>query len=1010
MKSTMIKTALREIRESLGRYMAILAIVALGVGFFVGLTVTKPVMVEAGEEYLEENKLYDLRLISTIGFGEEEVEKVNALDGVEVAEGEIYTDFLAMDESGEESVLRAHSMLWKQNQAVVTAGRKPVAANECMVDSLAYGKDAIGSTIKVSENDDEDTADLLAYTEYTIVGLCNSSYYINYERGTTSLGNGRLKGFIYIPEAGFNADYYTDIYVRLDERYPLYSEEYDAAIDEALNWAEPYCEQLAQERYETMKEDAEWQIEDGQRELDEKTADAQQQLEDGRQELLDAEEEIADAEAEIADGWSQIADGKAEIEENRADLDSTLTELEDGMTQIEDGLAELDDRKTEASDLEGDEKEQVEGGLNLAEAQVMGKKAQAEAGLAQANMGEKQLQAAQEELARQEENLRKAEEDLVDAKAEVADGWEEYEENKRLLEEETADAEAELADARQELADLEKPDTYVLTRDENIGYACYESDSSIIEGIAGVFPVFFFLVAALVCMTTMARMVEEQRTQIGVLKALGYGKGSIVGKYLFYSGSAALIGCITGFLVGSYVFPQVIWTAYGIMYRLGDIEVMLDWRLALISLVVSLLCSMGTTAATCRYELTEMAAQLMRPKAPKAGKRIVLEKIPFLWNRMSFLVKVSMRNIFRYKQRFFMMVFGIGGCTALLVTGFGVKDSISSIIDSQYGEIQINDLNVVFSEPYYEMDSSEFEAVMETYAQEYMIAFEESIDLYYGEETRSVNLVIPEKPEEIGAYLNLHTPDGEAIAYPGTGEAVLTKKLAEKSGVSVGDEVSLRDEDGNSLTVRVSGISENFIYNYVYLSPETWTAQIGQEPEYRSAYLNVQEGQDVYEVSAAVMNCKGVSSVTAYEDMRVRFGSMMESLNYVVLLIIICAGSLAFIVLYNLTNINITERLREIATIKVLGFYRNETASYVFRENLMLTGVGTLVGLVMGKYLHEFVMYKVDIDMIAFDVHIAPLSILYSILLTFVFAAVVCWVMNRKLDAINMAESMKSIE
>lgn len=1010
MKSTMIKTALREIRESLGRYMAILAIVALGVGFFVGLTVTKPVMVEAGEEYLEENKLYDLRLISTIGFGEEEVEKVNALDGVEVAEGEIYTDFLAVDESGEESVLRAHSMLWKQNQAVVTAGRKPVAANECMVDSLAYGKDAIGSTIKVSENNDEDTADLLAYTEYTIVGLCNSSYYINYERGTTSLGSGRLKGFIYIPEAGFNADYYTDIYVRLDERYPLYSEEYDAAIDEALNWAEPYCEQLAQERYETMKEDAEWQIEDGQRELDEKTADAQQQLEDGRQELLDAEEEIADAEAEIADGWSKIADGKAEIEENRADLDSTLTELEDGMTQIEDGLAELDDRKTEASDLEGDEKEQVEGGLNLAEAQVMGKKAQAEAGLAQANMGEKQLQAAQEELARQEENLRKAEEDLVDAKAEVADGWEEYEENKRLLEEETADAEAELADARQELADLEKPDTYVLTRDENIGYACYESDSSIIEGIAGVFPVFFFLVAALVCMTTMARMVEEQRTQIGVLKALGYGKGSIVGKYLFYSGSAALIGCITGFLVGSYVFPQVIWTAYGIMYRLGDIEVMLDWRLALISLVVSLLCSMGTTAATCRYELTEMAAQLMRPKAPKAGKRIVLEKIPFLWNRMSFLVKVSMRNIFRYKQRFFMMVFGIGGCTALLVTGFGIKDSISSIIDSQYGEIQINDLNVVFSEPYYEMDSSEFEAAMETYAQEYTIAFEESTDLYYGEETRSVNLVIPEKPEEIGAYLNLHTPDGEAIAYPGTGEAVLTKKLAEKSGVSVGDEVSLRDEDGNSLTVRVSGISENFIYNYVYLSPETWTAQIGQEPEYRSAYLNVQEGQDVYEVSAAVMNCKGVSSVTAYEDMRVRFGSMMESLNYVVLLIIICAGSLAFIVLYNLTNINITERLREIATIKVLGFYRNETASYVFRENLMLTGVGTLVGLVMGKYLHEFVMYKVDIDMIAFDVHIAPLSILYSILLTFVFAAVVCWVMNRKLDAINMAESMKSIE
>lgn len=1011
MKSTIMKTTLREIRESLGRYVAILAIVALGVGLYVGLTVTTPDMLAAGENYLEENKLYDLRLVSTIGYDDEAVETLNEQDGVQIAEGEIYTDFLAVEENGEESVLRAHSMLWKLNQTVVTAGRKPTAGNECMVDAQAYGKDALGTTIRVSENNDEDTADMFRYTEYTIVGLCNSSYYVNYERGTTSLGSGRLKGFVYIPKDGFNTDYYTDIYVFLEDRYELYSQEYDDAVDAAVDWVEPLAEDLAQERYLTLKEDAQWQIEDGERQLAENRAEAESEFADARQELEDAEQEIADGQQEIDNGWAEIADARQEIEDNRATLAESRQELEDGQTELADGESELADQRTAAADLDDeDERENMEAGLDLAEAQLRGNEAQLEAGLGLANMGQAQLEAGEEQIARNEERLREAEADLADAREELDDGWAEYEENLQSFEEQMAEAEADLEDARQELADLKEPDTYVLTRDENIGYACYESDSSIVKGIAGVFPVFFFLVAALVCMTTMARMVEEQRTQIGVLKALGYGKGRIMGKYLFYSGSAALIGCLIGFFVGSWLFPTVIWFAYGIMYQMGDFVILLDWRLAAVSLAVAILCSMGTTWATCRYELSDVAAQLMRPKAPKSGKRIFLEKIPFLWNHMSFLVKVSARNIFRYKQRFFMMVFGIGGCTALLLTGFGVKDSISGIIDNQYGEIQINDLNVTFSDAYAQEDRTEYEEVMGQIAEGYTISYEESADLLHEDETESVTLVVPQKPEEMGAYLDLHTESGESIPWPGEGETVLTAKLAEKSGLSVGDEAVLEDEDGNSLTVTVSGISENYIYNYAYLSPKTWTAQTGEEPEYQTSYVNMKEGQDIHEASAAIMNCDGIASVTAYEDMRTRFGSMMESMDYVVLVIIVCAGALAFIVLYNLTNINITERLREIATIKVLGFYRNETASYVFRENLILTGLGILAGLVMGKYLHSFVMSQIDIDMITFDVHIAPMSILYSIILTFVFAVFVCGVMNRKLDAINMAESMKSIE
>lgn len=357
-----------------------------------------------------------------------------------------------------------------------------------------------------------------------------------------------------------------------------------------------------------------------------------------------------------------------------------------------------------------------------------------------------------------------------------------------------------------------------------------------------------------------------------------------------------------------------------------------------------------------------------------------------------------------------MMVFGIGGCTALLLTGFGIKDSIKSITYNQFDEIQINDMSVVFNDPWDEMDNSDFEEIMADNAERYTLVFEESTDLTKDDKSKSLTLVIPEKAEDISSFLNLHTTRDVPIAFPGKGEVVLTEKLADKCGAGIGDMVTLQDDDMNTLELKVSGISENYVYNYAYISPETWTEQIGSAPEYKSAYINVKEEKDVHSVSAAVMNCDGVASVTVNADMKVRFSSMMKSLDYVVLLIIGCAGSLAFIVLYNLTNINITERLREIATIKVLGFYRRETASYVFRENLVLTGIGAGVGLIMGRYLHQFVMYNIDIDMIAFDVHIAPLSVLYSIVLTFVFAGIVDWAMNKKLDGINMAESMKSVE
>ena len=518
------------------------------------------------------------------------------------------------------------------------------------------------------------------------------------------------------------------------------------------------------------------------------------------------------------------------------------------------------------------------------------------------------------------------------------------------------------------------------------------------------------MVAALICMTTMNRMVEEQRTQIGILKALGYGNAAIMGKFLFYAGSAAALGAVIGFAGGTWLFPKVIWIGYGIMYSMGEIEYYFDIWVAVLSLAAALLCSMGAAYFSCRYELYSVPANLIRPKAPKSGKRIFLERVSFIWSRMKFLHKVSVRNLFRYKKRFFMMILGISGCTALLVTGWGIKDSVTNIADMQYDEIQIFDIGITFSEGIRGEDIDAMEEQLSGKLEQTACHYEESVDLDFGGRTKSVYLMVPEDVEEIDTFLNLHTQSGEPIPYPAEGGAVLTAKMAENMGIRVGDKVTLRDSDMNAFTVTISALCENFVYNYIYINKETYVEQLGLAPEYKNAYAIVAEGVDIHEAAAAISDRDNVLAVSVTQDMRDRIGSMMESMNYIVALIIVCAGSLAFIVLYNLTNINITERIREIATIKVLGFYAKETADYVFRENLVLTGLGAIVGLGLGKWLHWFVMYNINIDMVSFKTLIEPVSYLWSFVLTFVFAMFVNCLMFFKLEKINMAESLKSIE
>lgn len=1066
MKSMMKRNTFREIKKSFGRYFAILAIIALGVAFFSGLKITQSVMVHSADVYLKDLQFYDYRLVSTLGFTEENVEALAEKEDVRAAEGAISAEVLYKDAGENERVIKMHSITEKVNKLKLIAGEMPQSADECVVDSALFSEDAIGSKLVLSENNTTDDLDKFAYKEYTITGLVQSPCYIQFERGNTSIGNGRISGFAYILKDGFAVDYDTEIYIKFDEDYDIYSDEYDSYMDaKEADW-EAYTKEQADIRYEKIVKDAQDELDEKKEELEEKRAEAEAELESAKQQLTDGETEISDGKNQIASAKTELSAKASELQSGKDALSSKAAELESASQQIsgqesalaakkaeyEQGLNAYLAAKQQVTDqrnsLEAAKAQltentpgyeemlaQIEAGLTEvagAEAELNAKNAELEAAAGQLSSAESQLAAAKQQiedgknalaaaeaeltdgekqLAAAKEQIEEKEDQLEAAETELADGLLQYQENQSEFDEQMQDADDQIADAQSKIDEIEKPETYVLDRNTNVGYVCLKNDSGVVKGIANVFPVFFFLVAALICMTTMNRMVEEQRTQIGVLKALGFSEGKIMGKYLFYSGSAAISGTLIGYVLGIHFFPLVIITAYGIVYKMGGIYYVSDPPLALVSLTVAVLCSVGTTWLSCHKELKEVAADLMRPKAPKAGKRVFLEHVPFIWKRLKFLQKVSVRNIVRYKKRFFMMVIGISGCTALLVMGFGVRDSVVAVADQQYEEIQLYDIGVTLKDGKMpgEADLKSLDSVLEKENAAGMYAMEKTIDLVTDKGTKSIHMVAVENPDEVGDFISLHTKKQEPIAYPKEGEAVLSKKVAETYAVKKGDTILLRDSDNNEMHLKVTGICENHIYNYVYIAPESYEKQIG-DVVFKNVYVRLPDASDIHEVSAALMKADGVTAVTVNSDMLSRISQMMSCMNYIVIIIIICAGALAFIVLYNLNNINITERVREIATIKVLGFYPKETASYVFRENMVLTAIGCGLGLILGKWFHRFVMGEIQIDMVSFNVQINAVSYLFSVLLTMGFAWIVNCMMTGKLERINMAESLKSID
>ncbi len=1046
------KLLFREIRKSLGRFLAIMAIIALGVGFFTGLKVANKAMVLTGQEYFEETHFHHFQLLSTLGLTDKDVQSVAALDGVAAAEGMFSADVL-VDNEGTDRVMTAYTLPQQVDLPQLIAGRMPQAADECVVDVSAYGEEALGNQLRISSANTEDDAAPFLHDSYTIVGLVVSPLYVNYERGATALGSGTVAGFFYVLPSGIDSDIYTAISLTLDQQADLYSPAYEALEEKYEPQITELLTQLAQQRYDELVSDAEEQLAearqslaDGQSQLDE----ANEQLSAGEQELTQGEREYAAQKQTLADGQSTYAAGQKELsarekelsaakqslEEGEATLSQKEQELAQARQALDEGQAALQAAQEELNrqlalvppqspeyeallqaqaelDAQQEQLKQQELAYAQGQAELEGAKTQLAEQRTQYDAAVSALAAGQKQLQQSAATLAKGEKALAQARQTLDEGWAELEENRQTLaqkQQELEEGQAEVDEGAKALAEIQAPTTYVLSRSENIGYACFESDTGIVEGIAVVFPLFFLLVAVLVCTTTMTRMVDEQRTQIGTLKALGYGDGAVMQLYLWYVLLASLTGCGIGFLLGSWGFPKVIWFTYDMMYDFyRPIRLVLDAGLAAASILMYLACALLATWGACKTSLREPAAQLIRPKAPQPGKRIFLEHIPFLWRRMKFLHKVSARNVFRYHRRLIMMVLGIGGCMALLITGFGLGDSIQNVVSDQFDTISRYDFSVNFSQAMEEgQDREDFLAGFSGQITQAAFIHQSAVDVTAGNTTKNVYLIVP--GENIKQMCTLQTKDGQTVPLPGPGQAVINTGLADALGVKVGDTFTVYDADHRPMSVQISGCFVNYIYNYVFVDAQTCQQAWGQAPACKTAWLQAGQDTDVFAVAAALRSYDGVASVVATQEFRDRVGSIMENLNVIVFVVVLCAGALAFIVLFNLTNINVNERVREIATLKVLGFYPRETSSYVFRENLVLTAIGAIFGIPLGILLHRYVMAQIKIDMICFPVRICWQSYLYALALCFLFALVVELFMSRRLRKIPMAESLKGAE
>lgn len=1146
MASAFNKEIGRSIRQTMGRFVAIAVIAALGAGFYAGLRMSAPDMKIAADQNFDGTNLMDIRVMSTLGLSDAEIDELRSVEGVEAVMPAYETDAVA-EIDGSQYVVRIHSLDVDAarasdvsdgetarsddpdyiNRLVLTEGDWPDEPGECVLgeDVVMDTEVAVGDTVVLTEGTG-DLADTLNVAEFTVTGFARCSYYASPTNlGTTSLGSGVVDQFAYVPVETFSDDMpYTEAFLTVEgaRDEAASSAAYDETVARVAERLEAMEGDFNAARLDDIKGSAQHELDGERADYEARKADAEAQLVDAKAQLDDAKAQLDAAQATISQSERQIADGQAEydagvseLSEQRAAAEAQLaaaqTQLDEGRAQYEDAMAlrdelqaQLDQAQAGLAAIDG----QVPGGdIDAALAQAQSGLAQAKAALAQleqmgasdpesplhAAYGEclaavaeaeegiaqleelatkraqlvaiipqleggiaqideqtaglsdayfddaqaeldaqwasatQQLAAAQSQLDAAAAQLRSGRNQLAQGRAEYQDGVAEYEsglaEYERSYEDaqrQFAEAEEQLADAQRQIDDIEDPRFYVLDRSKLIGAESFESDANRIDQIAQVFPFIFFLVAALVSLTTMTRMVEEERVLIGTHKALGYGKARITSKYLIYALAASGTGSLIGIAALTQFLPYFIMNAYSIVYAVPQRPTPIDPGLAVLSAGLSIGITLIATWAAAGSTLRESPAALMQPRAPKAGKRILLERIPVIWRRFSFSWKVTARNIFRYKQRFFMAVIGIAGCTALLLTGLGLQNAINDIIDKQFYQlyrysmvVRVDDEVTAAREAVDDVLDGDASAVesCEWLHTVNVLAVEE------GAKDQRLELVVPEDPAKSGDYVLMRERIGHAPFSLSDDGVIVSEKLAHELGLGVGDEIDIYREDdignatGDAVSLPIAGIMENYVSQYLFISPALYEEAFGSPPAWDTVYAKTTGDEDVRaRLSAELLETPGVKTVGYNDEQIDSYRTMLTSVDSVVVVLIVAAAALAFVVLYNLTNINIAERAREIATLKVLGFTRKEVNAYIFRETMILSVIGAAVGLVLGIFLEAFVVQTAEVDQVMFGREIHALSFAIAFALTLVFTVLVMLAMRGKLRRIDMVESLKSNE
>lgn len=1079
----------RELSANKSRFASVFGIVLLGVMMLSGLLSVGPGMRRAGQTWYSGQNVFDLRVVSTLGLSQDDIDAIAAAEGVEAVMPVKQVDCEGSFRGGSTLAVRVQQLpvyptladKANMNRLVLESGRMPEAAGECVVqvlDAGAAGSLRMGDVIEL----DADGVDGLGASKLTVVGFVKDPLYFSNETESTTAGNGALGLAVYVPDGALEMDYYAACYIKAAgaDAYDNYSDEYQAVVDAVADRLEEIAPVRAEARRESL-------IEDAQRQLDEARAEFERQEADAQARLDEAEAQLNDAKAQLDAGEAAYESGKAQLEEQKAALPGSMAsgadQLVDAQRQVLEFEAQLEQIKqlvtlksvaapllgyaedilhnaeTALEEAEPDDINYVELRDLLARAQALYDSTydQLASYQAQLDEGKRQMYAqglisspdlsneqlvAEAETALREMKLQvlegqlalntgsaeaftafdAAEAQLEASRAQLDEGWAEYNDGAARFAEEKANAEAQLADARQQLNDaaeqvddIAAAEWYVLDRNSVVSIVFYEQNADRIESIARVFPVFFFLVAALVASTTMTRMVEENRTQMGTFKALGYTDGEITAKYMVYGCAAGLLGCAAGMVLGFYGLPAVIWWAYSTVFDLPTFQLRVYPALAVLSVVISIGVVGLTTLAACRVSLKEKPAALLLPRAPAAGKRIFLERIGPLWRRMSFSQKTTARNMFRYKKRFYMTVLGVAGCTALLLIGFGLQDSIVEIVSRQYGTIQKADLTIsLSSDKALDLDGGLTDTLAARDEVESWGAFyTRTVSVYDSREGNtelSVTLVTADGPQKMSEYFTLRSPSGSDLPFI-DGSVVLSEKTAELLGVSAGDSIWVQGTDGSRVELTLTGVAQNYLGAYLYVTENTLQRLVA-DPAWNTVYARTTCATDTERqtLSTVLLGCNYVSGTSFTADTAAMYDSTITCINYVVLLIIVCAAALAAVVLYNLISVNIGERKKELATIKVLGFFDKEVYRYIFREIELLSVIGAVLGLAIGTPLHQFVIRTVESEQMMFIRTLEPTSFVYSVALTLLFTVVVCRLMRRQVRAISMVESMKAPE